>query len=379
MALVPWGGSSATSFSEPSSSPFAPNGIIYANDVNVAIRVPSLVASAIWNTLNATDVNYQSSLTNAEDALSATVLACGMVYKSSLGAWVFPNKISFGDNATFDRGVEFSSAIVVDGTTALSSTLNVSGATTLSSTLTVDGATTLNSSLTVNGGAILTRSTSAQEALRIDVGRSIFEDQTIDNVKYSSSYTASHSFSLEEYYGSSLAPTYNTVINAESIRTPQITSSSLTVPFNSIYSSSGSESLEARLNRLGFKEGESGTDFTVPSDSPARNVRLRKLGKLVIFTVAVKIESISSSAQRITVPLITNIAEEFRPYRYPYGSSFQCTNHRETTQFIYFDVGFDADTNNTVDLRYQNTTGWLYDFESPIILSWFTEDPSNFQ
>lgn len=376
MALVPWGGSSATQYSAP-SSPFEANGIIYANDVNAAIRLPSLVTSAIWNTLNIDDVDYNKSLTNAEDALRATVLACGMVYNSASATWRFPNKISFGDNATFDSGVEFSSAISVAGSTTLSARLNVSGVTTLSSTLTVTGATTLNSSLTVNGGAILTRSDPTQEALRINVGKSIFEYQTIDNVRYSSSYTASHAFLLEEYSGGSTTPTYATVIGAESIKTPQISSSSLTVPFNSIYSSSGSESLEARLNRLGFKEGELGTDFKVPSGSPASNVTLRKLGKLVIFTANVNIENVSPSAQSTTVSLITEIVEEFRPYRYPYGSTFRCTNYGGTTQFIRFDVGFN--TNDTLAVQYQNTESFYCDFGNYVILSWFTEDPSNFQ
>lgn len=230
MALVPWGGSSATQYSTP-SSPFEPNGIIYANDVNAAIRLPSLVTSAIWNTLGVTDVTYNNSLEDARSALSATVLACGMEYNSTFGLWVFPNMILFGEGVAFNKEVEFSSTILVGGNstlsgtlkvaqaTTLSSTLYVDGTTTLSSTLTVDGATTLNASLTVNGGAILTRSTSAQEALRINVGKSIFEDQTMDNIRYSSSYTASHAFLLEEYHGGSLTPTYETVISAESIST----------------------------------------------------------------------------------------------------------------------------------------------------------------
>ena len=219
MALVPWGGSSTTTFSEPSSSPFAPNSIIYANDVNVAIRVPSLVASAVWNTLGATDVDYQTSLTNAEDALSATVLACGINYDSSLNMWVSPNKLLFTNGAVFNSDVKFNSTIFVGGNSTLSGTLRVAQDTTLSGTLTVSGATTLNSSLTVSGGANLTRSVSTQIALQINKGSSTFENQIINDEKYTCSYTASHAFLLEAYYNGFAVPTSQTIITAESIST----------------------------------------------------------------------------------------------------------------------------------------------------------------
>lgn len=219
MALVPWGGSSATSYTEPVSSPFAPNGIIYANDVNAAIRLPSLIASAVWNTLNIDDVTYNTSLDNTRTALSTTVLACGINYNSSLNKWQCPNKLSFTNGAEFNANTEFNSTISVAGSTTLSARLNVSGVTTLSSTLTVTGATTLNSSLTVSGGAILTRAYSTEEALRIDKGSSTFENQIINNEKYTCSYTSSHAFLLEAYYDGFAVPTSQTIITAESIST----------------------------------------------------------------------------------------------------------------------------------------------------------------
>lgn len=356
MALVPWGGSSATQYSTP-SSPFEPNGIIYANDVNAAIRLPSLVTSAIWNTLGVTDVTYNNSLEDARSALSATVLACGINYDSSLNKWKCPNKLSFTNGAEFNGNTEFNSAISVTGNSTLNGVLRVNGNSTLNGTLSVSGDTTL-SKLTVNGVTTFAQNT-------------FFEGRNVGSTVYGSYYDYdNHTLKFTSKSGTS-----DPIIT--SISSTQISSSSLTVPFNSIYSSSGSESLEARLNRLGFKEGVAGTDYTIVAPSPGlTNFILRKLGKLVIATGTLSF-SMSANQPTTTEQLVNITNEEFQPYKV--GGTYAFYNATNASEQSYLRMRFLFDNSKSNFSIWYSNYSYLTNYSSDFVFAWFTEDPSNFQ